>query len=178
MFLTLFTNSTVTPVLSYIVTERLFVFLLQLLPNLYHVGGASWVGASGLSFGPIQETLESMAGEVTRVVDEQLKVCAVSVILEREVARRAVCDSISYRSDFCGCNLYMCALTYPTGTGSNTGSVWTLCTNVGVTSYLMRASQTEKIDTLDGKIFKCTLQGAIDKQMMDFHLRDRKRRLF
>ncbi|XP_059119245.1 F-actin-uncapping protein LRRC16A isoform X2 [Peromyscus eremicus] len=44
-----------------------------LLPNLYHVGGASWAGASGLSSNPIQETLESMAGEVTRVVDEQLK---------------------------------------------------------------------------------------------------------
>ncbi|CAO2595540.1 F-actin-uncapping protein LRRC16A [Lemmus lemmus] len=44
-----------------------------LLPNLYHVGGASWTGASGLSSSPIQETLESMAGEVTRVVDEQLK---------------------------------------------------------------------------------------------------------
>lgn len=44
-----------------------------LLPNLYHVGGASWAGASGLSSSPIQETLESMAGEVTRVVDEQLK---------------------------------------------------------------------------------------------------------
>uniref|UniRef100_A0A8C5JXK9 Capping protein regulator and myosin 1 linker 1 n=1 Tax=Jaculus jaculus TaxID=51337 RepID=A0A8C5JXK9_JACJA len=40
-----------------------------LLPNLYHVGGAS----SGLLSSPIQETLESMAGEVTRVVDEQLK---------------------------------------------------------------------------------------------------------
>ncbi|XP_052584964.1 F-actin-uncapping protein LRRC16A isoform X6 [Peromyscus californicus insignis] len=44
-----------------------------LLPNLYHVGGASWAGASGLSSSSIQETLESMAGEVTRVVDEQLK---------------------------------------------------------------------------------------------------------
>ncbi|GAB5571169.1 F-actin-uncapping protein LRRC16A isoform X4 [Prionailurus iriomotensis] len=45
-----------------------------LLPNLYHVGGASWAGASGSLSGPIQETLESMAGEVTRVVDEQLKI--------------------------------------------------------------------------------------------------------
>lgn len=65
--------------------ESLFVLLLQLLPNLYHVGGTSWAGASGLSSGPIQETLESMAGEVTRVVDEQLKVCGVSVILETEI---------------------------------------------------------------------------------------------
>ncbi|XP_044116083.1 F-actin-uncapping protein LRRC16A isoform X4 [Neovison vison] len=51
-----------------------------LLPNLYHVGGASWAGASGLSSGPIQETLESMAGEVTRVVDEQLKVLLESMV--------------------------------------------------------------------------------------------------
>ncbi|XP_075441681.1 F-actin-uncapping protein LRRC16A isoform X2 [Ascaphus truei] len=43
-----------------------------LLPNLYHLGGATWAGANSLP-SPIQETLESMAGEVTRVVDEQLK---------------------------------------------------------------------------------------------------------
>lgn len=49
--------------------------VLQLLPNLYHLGGASWAGANGSLSNPIQETLESMAGEVTRVVDEQLKVC-------------------------------------------------------------------------------------------------------
>ncbi|XP_054412982.2 F-actin-uncapping protein LRRC16A isoform X8 [Pongo abelii] len=51
-----------------------------LLPNLYHVGGASWAGASGLLSSPIQETLESMAGEVTRVVDEQLKVLLESMV--------------------------------------------------------------------------------------------------
>ncbi|XP_017200445.2 F-actin-uncapping protein LRRC16A isoform X3 [Oryctolagus cuniculus] len=51
-----------------------------LLPNLYHVGGASWAGASGLSSSPIQETLESMAGEVTRVVDEQLKAALESMV--------------------------------------------------------------------------------------------------
>ncbi|XP_049620900.1 F-actin-uncapping protein LRRC16A isoform X2 [Suncus etruscus] len=50
-----------------------------LLPNLYHVG-ASWAGASNLSFNPIQETLESMAGEVTRVVDEQLKALLESMV--------------------------------------------------------------------------------------------------
>lgn len=55
--------------------ERHLLFFLQLLPNLYHVGGASWAGAGGSLSSPIQETLESMAGEVTRVVDEQLKVC-------------------------------------------------------------------------------------------------------
>ncbi|XP_063521946.1 F-actin-uncapping protein LRRC16A isoform X5 [Pongo pygmaeus] len=51
-----------------------------LLPNLYHVGGASWAGATGLLSSPIQETLESMAGEVTRVVDEQLKVLLESMV--------------------------------------------------------------------------------------------------
>uniref|UniRef100_A0A4X2LTC5 Capping protein regulator and myosin 1 linker 1 n=1 Tax=Vombatus ursinus TaxID=29139 RepID=A0A4X2LTC5_VOMUR len=51
-----------------------------LLPNLYHVGGASWVGANGLSSSPIEETLESMAGEVTRVVDEQLKALLESMV--------------------------------------------------------------------------------------------------
>ncbi|KAM8782347.1 F-actin-uncapping protein LRRC16A isoform 2-T2 [Rhynchonycteris naso] len=51
-----------------------------LLPNLYHVGSTSWVGASGSLSGPIQETLESMAGEVTRVVDEQLKALLESMV--------------------------------------------------------------------------------------------------
>ncbi|XP_072861798.1 F-actin-uncapping protein LRRC16A isoform X5 [Chlorocebus sabaeus] len=51
-----------------------------LLPNLYHVGGASWAGANGLLSSPIQETLESMAGEVTRVVDEQLKALLESMV--------------------------------------------------------------------------------------------------
>ncbi|XP_076999902.1 F-actin-uncapping protein LRRC16A isoform X2 [Tamandua tetradactyla] len=48
-----------------------------LLPNLYH---ASWVGATGSLSSPIQDTLESMAGEVTRVVDEQLKVLLESMV--------------------------------------------------------------------------------------------------
>ncbi|XP_027379873.1 F-actin-uncapping protein LRRC16A isoform X6 [Bos indicus x Bos taurus] len=51
-----------------------------LLPNLYHVGSVSWAGASGLLSSPIQETLESMAGEVTRVVDEQLKALLESMV--------------------------------------------------------------------------------------------------
>ncbi|KAK1328828.1 hypothetical protein QTO34_010997 [Cnephaeus nilssonii] len=51
-----------------------------LLPNLYHVGSASWAGASGLLSSPVQETLESMAGEVTRVVDEQLKALLESMV--------------------------------------------------------------------------------------------------
>ncbi|XP_075777247.1 F-actin-uncapping protein LRRC16A isoform X3 [Pelodiscus sinensis] len=51
-----------------------------LLPNLYHLGGASWAGANVSLSNPIQETLESMAGEVTRVVDEQLKVLLESMV--------------------------------------------------------------------------------------------------
>ncbi|XP_057878084.1 F-actin-uncapping protein LRRC16A isoform X1 [Melospiza georgiana] len=51
-----------------------------LLPNLYHLGGASWAGANGALSNPIQETLESMAGEVTRVVDEQLKTLLESMV--------------------------------------------------------------------------------------------------
>ncbi|XP_068787750.1 F-actin-uncapping protein LRRC16A isoform X6 [Struthio camelus] len=51
-----------------------------LLPNLYHLGGASWAGANGSLSNPIQVTLESMAGEVTRVVDEQLKTLLESMV--------------------------------------------------------------------------------------------------
>uniref|UniRef100_A0A2K5D491 Capping protein regulator and myosin 1 linker 1 n=1 Tax=Aotus nancymaae TaxID=37293 RepID=A0A2K5D491_AOTNA len=51
-----------------------------LLPNLYHVGGASCTGTSSLLSSPIQDTLESMAGEVTRVVDEQLKALLESMV--------------------------------------------------------------------------------------------------
>uniref|UniRef100_A0A8C3D9F5 Capping protein regulator and myosin 1 linker 1 n=1 Tax=Corvus moneduloides TaxID=1196302 RepID=A0A8C3D9F5_CORMO len=51
-----------------------------LLPNLYHLGGAAWAGANGSLSNPIQETLESMAGEVTRVVDEQLKTLLESMV--------------------------------------------------------------------------------------------------
>ncbi|XP_069814012.1 F-actin-uncapping protein LRRC16A [Dendropsophus ebraccatus] len=50
-----------------------------LLPNLYHLGGAAWAGANNLPT-PIQETLESMAGEVTRVVDDQLKQLLESMV--------------------------------------------------------------------------------------------------
>ncbi|XP_062986530.1 F-actin-uncapping protein LRRC16A isoform X2 [Elgaria multicarinata webbii] len=51
-----------------------------LLPNLYHLGGASWAGPNGSLSNPIQETLESMAGEVTRVVDDQLKTLLESMV--------------------------------------------------------------------------------------------------
>lgn len=48
--------------------------IIQLLPNLYHLGSASREEVSCSSVGPIQEKLESMAGEVTTVLDQQLKV--------------------------------------------------------------------------------------------------------
>uniref|UniRef100_A0A8C9T8U5 Capping protein regulator and myosin 1 linker 1 n=1 Tax=Scleropages formosus TaxID=113540 RepID=A0A8C9T8U5_SCLFO len=47
-----------------------------LLPKLYHLGTSSSTSrgeASNTSAGPIQDKLESMAGEVTRVMDEQLQ---------------------------------------------------------------------------------------------------------
>lgn len=46
----------------------------QLLPNLYHLGSASREEVNSSSVGPIQEKLESMAGEVTSVMDQQLQV--------------------------------------------------------------------------------------------------------
>ncbi|XP_075826158.1 F-actin-uncapping protein LRRC16A isoform X6 [Microtus pennsylvanicus] len=70
-----------------------------LLPNLYHVGGASWTGASGLSSSPIQETLESMAGEVTRVVDEQLKGLLESMVDAAENLCPSVMKKAHIRQD-------------------------------------------------------------------------------
>lgn len=46
----------------------------QLLPNLYHLGSAAREELNSSSVGPIQEKLESMAGEVTMVLDQQLQV--------------------------------------------------------------------------------------------------------
>ncbi|XP_075172184.1 F-actin-uncapping protein LRRC16A [Anomaloglossus baeobatrachus] len=60
-----------------------------LLPNLYHLGGAAWAGANNLPT-PIQETLESMAGEVTRVVDDQLKVFEVKLTVASFLSDRIV----------------------------------------------------------------------------------------
>lgn len=48
--------------------------LQQLLPNLYHLGSAAREEVNSSSVGPIQEKLESMAGEVTIVMDQQLQV--------------------------------------------------------------------------------------------------------
>ncbi|XP_062387507.1 F-actin-uncapping protein LRRC16A-like [Sardina pilchardus] len=44
-----------------------------LLPNLYQLGAISREELNGSSVGPIQEKLDSMAGEVARVMDEQLQ---------------------------------------------------------------------------------------------------------
>ncbi|XP_041104000.1 F-actin-uncapping protein LRRC16A-like isoform X2 [Polyodon spathula] len=51
-----------------------------MFPNLYHLGGASWTGVDGSASNPIHEKLESMAGEVTLVVDEQLKTQLESMV--------------------------------------------------------------------------------------------------
>ncbi|XP_038652946.1 F-actin-uncapping protein LRRC16A-like isoform X3 [Scyliorhinus canicula] len=51
-----------------------------LLPRLYHLRGDSWAAGISSSSNPIQEKLESMAGEVTRVVDEQLKTMLESMV--------------------------------------------------------------------------------------------------
>uniref|UniRef100_A0A674N8Z3 Capping protein regulator and myosin 1 linker 1 n=1 Tax=Takifugu rubripes TaxID=31033 RepID=A0A674N8Z3_TAKRU len=44
-----------------------------LLPNLYHLGSAAREELNSSSVGPIQKKLESMAGEVTTVMDQQLQ---------------------------------------------------------------------------------------------------------
>ncbi|XP_057183897.1 F-actin-uncapping protein LRRC16A-like [Triplophysa rosa] len=51
-----------------------------LLPNLYHLGGASREEVNTSTVGPIQEKLESMAGEVARVMDEQLQTLLESMV--------------------------------------------------------------------------------------------------
>ncbi|XP_066547611.1 F-actin-uncapping protein LRRC16A isoform X2 [Amia ocellicauda] len=51
-----------------------------LLPNLYYLGAASQSEVNGSSAGPIQEKLESMAGEVTRVMDDQLQTLLESMV--------------------------------------------------------------------------------------------------
>lgn len=48
---------------------------LQLLPNLYHLRSS---GTRGACVGAIQDKLESMAGEVARVMDEQLQVRSIT----------------------------------------------------------------------------------------------------
>ncbi|XP_062848691.1 F-actin-uncapping protein LRRC16A-like isoform X2 [Trichomycterus rosablanca] len=51
-----------------------------LLPNLYHLGAASREELNGSCVGPIQEKLDSMAGEVAQVIDEQLQTLLESMV--------------------------------------------------------------------------------------------------
>uniref|UniRef100_A0A8C5N7L2 CARMIL C-terminal domain-containing protein n=1 Tax=Gouania willdenowi TaxID=441366 RepID=A0A8C5N7L2_GOUWI len=67
-----------------------------LLPNLYHLGSASRQGVNTSSVGPIQEKLESMAGEVTTVMDQQLQ-----TLLETMMdAAESLCPHVMKRSEF------------------------------------------------------------------------------
>ncbi|KAK5910755.1 hypothetical protein CgunFtcFv8_004991 [Champsocephalus gunnari] len=62
-----------------------------LLPNLYHLRSG---GSSGVCVGAIQDTLESMAGEVSRVMDEQLQTMLVSMVDTAE----GLCPHVMKRS--------------------------------------------------------------------------------
>ncbi|XP_038627078.1 F-actin-uncapping protein LRRC16A isoform X1 [Tachyglossus aculeatus] len=73
-----------------------------LLPTLYHAGGVSWAGSNGLLSSPIQEKLESMAGEVTRVVDEQLKELLESMVDAAETLCPNVLEKAQVRRDLIG----------------------------------------------------------------------------
>ncbi|GLD59505.1 F-actin-uncapping protein LRRC16A-like protein [Lates japonicus] len=62
-----------------------------LLPNLYHLRSG---GARGACVGAIQDKLESMAGEVARVMDEQLQTMLVSMV----DAAEGLCPHVMKRS--------------------------------------------------------------------------------
>ncbi|KAJ3608701.1 hypothetical protein NHX12_023231, partial [Muraenolepis orangiensis] len=62
-----------------------------LLPNLYHLPGP---GTRGPCVGAIQDTLVSMSGEVSRVIDQQLKVLLSSMV-DRA---KSVCPHVMRRS--------------------------------------------------------------------------------
>ncbi|XP_071403379.1 F-actin-uncapping protein LRRC16A-like [Centroberyx affinis] len=62
-----------------------------LLPNLYHLRSG---GSRGPCVGAIQDKLESMAGEVARVMDEQLQVLLVSMVDSAE----GLCPHVMKRS--------------------------------------------------------------------------------
>ncbi|XP_026227705.1 F-actin-uncapping protein LRRC16A [Anabas testudineus] len=66
-----------------------------LLPNLYHLGSASREEVNSSSVGPIQEKLESMAGEVTNVMDQQLQTLLVSMVDTAE----SLCPHVLKRSN-------------------------------------------------------------------------------
>ncbi|XP_063344547.1 F-actin-uncapping protein LRRC16A-like [Pelmatolapia mariae] len=66
-----------------------------LLPNLYHLGSASREEVNSTSVGPIQEKLESMAGEVTAVMDQQLQ-----MLLETMMdAAESLCPHVMKKSN-------------------------------------------------------------------------------
>ncbi|XP_071355710.1 F-actin-uncapping protein LRRC16A isoform X2 [Trachinotus anak] len=62
-----------------------------LLPNLYHLGRGR---AKGACFGAIQDKLESMAGEVARVMEEQLQTMLASMV----DAAEGLCPHVMKRS--------------------------------------------------------------------------------
>ncbi|KAM8767365.1 F-actin-uncapping protein LRRC16A isoform 1-T1 [Acanthopagrus schlegelii] len=62
-----------------------------LLPNLYHLRSG---GSKGACVGAIQDKLESMAGEVARVMDEQLQTMLVSMV----DAAEGLCPHVMKRS--------------------------------------------------------------------------------
>uniref|UniRef100_A0A3B4ZWT7 Capping protein regulator and myosin 1 linker 1 n=1 Tax=Stegastes partitus TaxID=144197 RepID=A0A3B4ZWT7_9TELE len=66
-----------------------------LLPNLYHLGSASREEVNSSSVGPIQEKLESMAGEVTTVMDQQLQTLLESMVDTAE----SLCPHVMKRSN-------------------------------------------------------------------------------
>ncbi|XP_022069175.2 F-actin-uncapping protein LRRC16A isoform X2 [Acanthochromis polyacanthus] len=66
-----------------------------LLPNLYHLGSASREELNSSSVGPIQEKLESMAGEVTTVMDQQLQTLLESMVDTAE----SLCPHVMKRSN-------------------------------------------------------------------------------
>ncbi|XP_039661914.1 F-actin-uncapping protein LRRC16A-like isoform X3 [Perca fluviatilis] len=65
-----------------------------LLPNLYHLGSAAREEVNSSSAGPIQEKLESMAGEVTTVMDQQLQTLLESMV----DAAESLCPHVMKRS--------------------------------------------------------------------------------
>ncbi|XP_048464800.1 F-actin-uncapping protein LRRC16A-like [Rhincodon typus] len=70
-----------------------------LLPSLYHLRGASWAAGITSSSNPIQEKLESMAGEVTQVVEEQLKTMLESMVDAAEGLCPHVMRKVHLRQD-------------------------------------------------------------------------------
>ncbi|CAL8289179.1 unnamed protein product [Merluccius merluccius] len=65
-----------------------------LLPNLYHLGAVSREELNSATVGPIQEKLESMAGEVASVMDQQLQALLGSMV----DAAESLCPHVMKRS--------------------------------------------------------------------------------